>query len=436
MPLPDSIKLAFASLKLPSVERLLVSDLACSPFGLGPRQTMIACSKRLKQCYILQSSYIDQIPEANAPLTRSRTEYITQERPPAIIYPSCIELEILPHELDPSLSDHRRVLAKWEQHGQRLLTRIERVADRIKPSCIVYFQGHLPEAALLRQVALQRGIPKLAVERSAFYHRLSWDNRDGIAVNSSLPQEMFQSRSAAPSRDEADSFAEAYLASINDTKQSEHASPQADFEFAPPATDGLRILLLGQVFTDSSIIFGSRPGLDPLSIIDRLSGFAAEGGHQLVIKLHPKENGGTSPIGVAYRSLTYRRISERTGWTWQNPLQAPCVAIDHMNRWNTFKLIARSDLVVTVNSQAGLEAAVMGKPVILCGRSFYSSLGFTADAQTPEELDAILQRFESSRPEPTAVQDLARQFFHFYCQQFTVSNAPGSLFRLIANRPQ
>ena len=75
---------------------------------------------------------------------------------------------------------------------------------------------------------------------------------------------------------------------------------------------------------------------------------------------------------------------------------------------STLELIERSLGVVTISSTAGLEAAMLGKPVLTLGRPFYSGYGVTIDvedrAELPERMPGLLA-FEPDR-------ERTRRFLH------------------------
>ena len=57
---------------------------------------------------------------------------------------------------------------------------------------------------------------------------------------------------------------------------------------------------------------------------------------------------------------------------------------------STYQLMERSEVGVTINSQAGLEMLLMGKPVVTAGRCFYANKGFTHDVGQRNNLENSL----------------------------------------------
>ena len=86
---------------------------------------------------------------------------------------------------------------------------------------------------------------------------------------------------------------------------------------------------------------------------------------------------------------------------------------------DTQTLIEDADAVITVNSTVGLEAILLGKPVLVLGRAFYAIPGLTLSAEGPEELAEALHRLSDWKPDPV----LRRKFLDYLSQDYCV---PGS----------
>ncbi len=73
-------------------------------------------------------------------------------------------------------------------------------------------------------------------------------------------------------------------------------------------------------------------------------------------------------------------------------------------------------------STTGVEAAVYGKPVLLCGHPHYRGRGFTIDVTSREEYAVTLSRWASGEilrtPQCAAV--LARRYFHLFFVRYHI----------------
>ena len=430
MKIPDSVKLAFGSVPVPGFRRALISDTACTPFDGGQPAIILHGIQRRFQCYVVRSG--DYAARRQEPpetlLSREAAHVIIEEtRDSAVLYPSCVELDSTIDELDPTNHDHLVVLSKWSAFYTRQRARLDTLFSRVRPHIVVYFQGFLPESAILRELALERRVPFLAVERSAFNQRMTWDNVSGFAVNRNCARNHYWRNEMFVEDAAASDFAQQYLLQINSTKQAEHESPNERFMYHRPNQSSLKIAFLGQVFTDTSVLFGQSGDLSPLRILDELTEFAQANEHSLMIKLHPKERNGQSPLLSDYRSLTYRRMQD---YEWRCPewKNSAYIAVDSDNRWNTNMILSDADLVITQSSQAGIEAALMGKDVILCGESFYRGLGFTIDVRDRADLRHTLKSY---RTDPIRTRQHTRhalRFFYSFCNHYCIERSTSALF--------
>lgn len=108
---------------------------------------------------------------------------------------------------------------------------------------------------------------------------------------------------------------------------------------------------------------------------------------QWLIKIHPAE-ARDDPAGGA------QRLIETTFATLPDHVRV-IPAEEEISPANLFELI---DGGVTVYGTAGLELALMGKPVILAGEAHYGGKGFTHDGHTPAEYRDLLRRASTLGP--------------------------------------
>ena len=77
---------------------------------------------------------------------------------------------------------------------------------------------------------------------------------------------------------------------------------------------------------------------------------------------------------------------------------------------------------MVTNSQAGLEAAALGKPIITVGEAFYGALDFSEDAASLSELKVAISRAlsETDRGRRQALQEQAVKFMYFYVYEYAI----------------
>lgn len=333
----------------------------------------------------------------------------------SIDYHVGMELELMLEEVDVNDPEHRRRLDLWRSKALAFRVRAERSIRRIRPHGIVYFQGYYLEAAVLRALAIIHQIPLCAWENSFLKDRLLWDDKSGITVNRNRAHEFDQKYRGHASMEELVGFVGQTMSSIKDKKSREHSSPS---DRKVLAFDQPVVLFIGQVYTDSSLMFGRDGFRDTVELVSALLAYCERNNYTLIAKLHPKEDSGKNPLGQDYDRLTWRKFGEHPELL--AAFESGRHLCDYTNGFDTYGLIEVSNLVVTVNSQAGLEAAVLDKPVVVCGRSFYGQAGFVEFAPRPEVLEnaanGALVNWSEIR------HQRACEFFHTFIRRYCISN--------------
>jgi len=310
------------------------------------------------------------------------------------VYQLCITHEILPDELTAGMRESRPLADEYRRSleaARRREVAFDRLARRLRFRAVAYMQGYTPIAAALRGVAVRRGIGMVGLENTLFSDRVTWDGDAGIACFSNRAPAAFRLRAADHALLPGEPATWDLGGRVRDLKAAEHSSGTQ-----PLAVRGPYVLFLGQVFTDASIVFGCRPGWGPLQVIAHLRRWLSESRMSLVVKGHPKEAGGVDPVlGKAYDGLFARRL--RT--TFPDMASAGDCIIDADNRLDTYAAIRAAACVVTMNSQAGIEAAALGVPTIVCARANYAACGFTFDGSNPAALRNSIQACLTASPE-------------------------------------
>ncbi|PTY01992.1 hypothetical protein DB346_10275 [Verrucomicrobia bacterium LW23] len=84
---------------------------------------------------------------------------------------------------------------------------------------------------------------------------------------------------------------------------------------------------------------------------------------------------------------------------------------------STYALVERTQVVLPFSSRIGVEAGIMGKPVLLGLKCFYSGFGFTEAASTPKDYFADLDRMlkeATARKVPVAQEDNRKARFLYF----------------------
>lgn len=294
----------------------------------------------------------------------------------AIAYSVCAETERLPHELQRERDADALSITRWATYALTASEEIERSINRLSPQAVLSCQGFLVESAILRDKARKLGIPSVNWEISIERSKMRVDINDGNAV---FFPKMLKNAAAGAAID-----------SLNLQKHSHHTSGIEAFQWP---SGRFRILFLAQVYSDASIIFKSSGSMNPVSLVRSVMTASKSMNGFLIIKAHPKEISGSSPIGKPLSSLTLRKLMDH-GFPWSSQ-GGEDFFYDTSSNLDTARLIESADIVVAFNSQGALEAAMAGKETIIAADSYFSELDVFWRIRAVEDLGSILAQIAS-----------------------------------------
>lgn len=291
-----------------------------------------------------------------------------------------------------------------------LALKLEDLYYSFRPTTIVYIQGFFPEAVLCRILAVRLGIAHFALDMPFVKDKLIVESVTGIAVNRTSAKVGFYSRECNMAAENCAAYKEKFLSELSRKKQKHHI-PGPNQDVASLGVKFPYMLFLGQVLIDSSILCNDQSYPDAAELVEKLHAIAISKGMKLVVKCHPQENKGLSAFYHVLDRPLHKKIRHLE---FSND-----IIIDSNNSLDTFALIKNAKVTVTMNSQAGFEAALMGIPSVICGEAFFSGLGFTYDVPRKEYLEAAI---EAALTHGTDGLNIERRdkFLRYYVEEFLV----------------
>jgi hypothetical protein len=301
----------------------------------------------------------------------------------------------------------RSVFRRYLVSAVSLADAFERILDDIKPRALVVFNGIFFPEAVARHVAKVRGIPVVTHEvglrpLSAFF---SHDHATFRQVN--LPPD---SRLEAEQDRQLDGY-------LEDRFKGRFTMAGIDFWPEIRSLPSSLIDRIGRhhqtvsVFTnvvfDTSQIHANRLFDDMFDWLDDVAQVIRNHPETLfVIRAHPDEDrpGKTSQESVAT-------------WIGETHLdrQANVAFLPPGERLSSYELIRRSKFVLVYNSSIGLEASIMGSPVLCAGRARYTQIPTVfypgSRAEYGRELEALLESDELQTP-PQFVHNSRAFLYH------------------------
>ncbi len=247
---------------------------------------------------------------------------------------------------------------------------VSRVLKNLAPELVAIFPTHV-HVMLAAAQAEKLGIPWIMFEVGFFPEYAAIDTRgmhhfpDHTEINERWP--LFQDQQDICAKGEQ---FRSNLVAQRTSREHQQSSPQIKADIARFCQASRCLLVSGQVLKDVSVAVSSRefagiPGFLDAVVTNLPPGWKA------IVKPHPLE-----PTDFGHLA------SDRV-------MVCPELAIH-----DAFDL---ADAVCVLNSNVGLEAALAGKAVIVCGYPHYRGKGFTIDVTTASQLrDSIARSLEFS----------------------------------------
>ena len=302
----------------------------------------------------------------------------------------------------------RRIYRDFLFSAANIVDQFTEFVSRVHPSALVAFNGLTYPEAVTRQVAMRHGMPVFTYEVG--FHSLSAFVSPGLAP--SYPLELPADFALNPQQQQQlDEYLEQRLAG---------AFTMGGIRFWPDmkSLDGCIRDRLGRysqavsIFTNSvfdtsqvsaNIIFPSM--FDWLEATLRLADEHPD--TLFVVRAHPDEYRGVVPRS---RELVGDWLEERGFLERQNVAFIPPT-----ERISSYELVRNSKVCLVYNSTIGLEAAMLGIPVVCGGQSKYQSLSFLPSLRDQgeylEQVSGLLGRETIDFPQ--AWRDEARRFFYY-----------------------
>ncbi|MCG8493437.1 MAG: hypothetical protein MI743_17580 [Sneathiellales bacterium] len=280
------------------------------------------------------------------------------------------------------LSENRKALLLNMAAAMEWVDYWEHKLATLDISHIVMFSGSYIYTRTLMMLAERRNIRNFVAEHFFTGNEFYLEERYApIANNSLLKINSYEEREDRVA-DHARllSYAWSCLKSKNNRNVKAIAERGMPTTFDNPAPE---ILLVTQVMNDFSLIETRRTGIAswPVyrSVIDHVM---AQTPFNLTIKTHPWERKRTNIMAAKTRAELESYVNSLP--------PATRARIRLFEKESLDALLKKADWVITLSSQAGLDAVMKGiKPIVL-GDPFYGHKGFTFDLRSEESLVGIL----------------------------------------------
>jgi hypothetical protein len=146
-------------------------------------------------------------------------------------------------------------------------------------------------------------------------------------------------------------------------------------------------------------------------ILETIENYKNHPERTLVIRVHPAE---VTPIEIESKE----KISDTIAKAYPQ-LPSNIFVIPAESKISSYPLTDVSNSVLVYASTTGLEAAIMGKTVLLAGKGHYRGQGFVQDVESKEQYFKLLDNLTSLTPSKETV-NLARKYAYFFFFEFMI----------------
>jgi Capsule polysaccharide biosynthesis protein len=291
--------------------------------------------------------------------------------------------------------------------ARRVLHATIKTIDEIQPTKVVLVNGLFMFESIAREVCDRRGIDVVNYERGFITDTLLFA-RERIACFGELGDEFLKHRDIPLSEAERLRLNSYLEDRMHGRRSIERYWSDVRFDAVPRQSTGRRVSLFTNLTWDSAVI-GKEIAFPSIQewIDATIEYFGGHPDDELVIRIHPAE---VRLAGKVTREPLYEYLIERPEGI---PPNVRIIGPDDPT--SSYPLMEDSDLVCVFTSTTGLEAALLGTPVIVAGETHYRGKGFTEDVDDPEQyidaLTRVLEAPEKYVPDADLVERYANLFF-------------------------
>jgi hypothetical protein len=304
----------------------------------------------------------------------------------------------------------------------------DRVLDEHRTDKVFTVDGKKVDWGVLRSVAQRRGIPVDVMQVGPRGTSVRFETDHPGQPTARMPQwERWRDLPLTPQQDRVlDEYLQQRATTPFDNRGEAWRVPRVDPDEVRKSV-GLPAERTGRVFamfpnlgfdagkTSTASAFDS--AID--WIVETVAFFASRPEHHLVVKAHPAERNRSA------RDSVLALLAER-----YPALPANVHVIESGAGVSAHTVVELADVALVYTSTVALEAAVLGRPVVLVGGGWNAGRGFTLDVSTPAEYVDLLRRLCAGAGQDRSPVALARRYAYALFFRATIPISHVSVFDL------
>ncbi len=302
---------------------------------------------------------------------------------------------------------------RWERNLRAAKT-LWQTLKRVQPDVLVVPNGMIIEFAVAYHVARHLGITTVTYEFEEQRGRLWIDQNAPVMLQETdslwrsvqdrpfLPTQRERIRAMLTARKQGELWE-------NFSRRWQKARPESGEAVRRKLRldDRPLVLLAPNVFGDS-VVFDRQVFTQGMRdwVQRTVDWFARHPEVQLVVRIHPGES-LLQPGGMSMQTVIEEAFPQ---------LPENVCVVPHDADVNSYDLIEIASLGIVYTSTIGMEMAMSGLPVVVCGKTHYRNRGFTLDPDSWEAYWRILEE-QLRRPQPLSEEQVDRAWkyaYHFF----------------------
>ena len=299
---------------------------------------------------------------------------------------------------------------RWERN-RRTAKVLWRTLEQVRPDVLVVPNGMIIEFAVAYHVARHLGITAVTYEFEEQRGRL-WMDQDApvmlqetdnlwrsVQARPFLPTQRERIRAMLSARRRGELWG-------NFSRRWQKARPESgEAARRKLGLDARPLVLLAPNVFGDSVVFDRQVFTQGMRdwVQRTVAWFAAHPEVQLVVRIHPGES-LLQPGGMSMQAVIEAAFPT---------LPENVRVVPHDADVNSYDLIEIASLGIVYTSTIGMEMAMSGLPVVVCGRTHYRGRGFTLDPDSWEDYWRILTE-QLQRPRPLTAEQVERAWKYAY----------------------
>lgn len=305
----------------------------------------------------------------------------------------------------------RRILDELLLSAETVRRSADPLLDRVRPDAVIALNGKFYAEAILLEAAARRGVQTWSYERGNRLDTIVLSPKP-VAIPFDTNRIVAELRERPLGESERATLA-GYLRSRIEVGNGQVRFLEAgEGELPSQWTRATRRLVLFTNLVWDSAVVGEDTIFDDMFhwIVETVRAVAQECNTHIVIRVHPAEE-------KIYWHQTRDRVADAMSAAFPDGLPVNVTLVGPLDPVDSYELARAASLVLVYASSIGMEAAAMGKRVVVAANCAFSDAPFVVRARSVECYLAELANADTGPPVPDAIELAQRFMYRLYFEE-------------------